>query len=99
MTKPFSVSINEGIAELIFNRPPVNAFNAQGWLDIAAEIDALGVNPDVRVIIIAAVAYSALDFRRRRSGPATTSPAGGDAAPGPGDGGDTPTTSPAHSGA
>ncbi len=54
MTKPFSVSINEGIAELIFNRPPVNAFNAQGWLDIAAEIDALGVNPDVRVIIIAA---------------------------------------------
>lgn len=51
------------------------------------------------VIIIAAVAYSALDFRRRRSGPATTSPAGGDAAPAPGRGGDTSTTSPAHSGA
>lgn len=54
MSKPFSVSINNGIAELIFNRPPVNAFNAQGWADIASELDALGVNPDVRVIIIAA---------------------------------------------
>jgi len=54
MSKPFSVSINNGIAELIFNRPPVNAFNAQGWADIASEIDALGVNSEVRVIIIAA---------------------------------------------
>lgn len=54
MTKPFSVSINSGIAELIFNRPPVNAFNAQGWADIAAELNALGENADVRVIIIAA---------------------------------------------
>jgi len=54
MSKPFSVSINNGIAELIFNRPPVNAFNAQGWADIASELDALGVHPDVRVIIIAA---------------------------------------------
>jgi len=54
MTKPFSVSINNGIAELIFNKPPVNAFNSQGWADIASEIEALGVHPDVRVIIIAA---------------------------------------------
>lgn len=54
MTKPFSVSISSGIAELIFNRPPVNAFNAQGWADIASEINALGENADVRVIIIAA---------------------------------------------
>lgn len=54
MSKPFSVSINNGIAELIFNRPPVNAFNAQGWADIASELNALGENADVRVIIIAA---------------------------------------------
>lgn len=54
MSKPFSVSIKSGIAELIFNRPPVNAFNAQGWADIASEINALGENADVRVIIIAA---------------------------------------------
>lgn len=54
MNKPFNVTINNGIAELIFNRPPVNAFTSQGWADIAAEIEALGHNDEARVIIIAA---------------------------------------------
>ena len=54
MTQPFSTNINNGIAELIFNHPPVNAFNSAGWLAIAAELNALGENPDVRAIIIAA---------------------------------------------
>lgn len=54
MSKPFNVSINNGVAELIFNRPPVNAFTSQGWADIAAEIEALGKNDACRVIIIAA---------------------------------------------
>lgn len=54
MSKPFSITINNGIAEMIFNRPPVNAFTAQGWADIATEIEALGINNDVRCIIIAA---------------------------------------------
>ncbi|BFT64477.1 enoyl-CoA hydratase family protein [Pseudomonas moorei] len=52
--KPFSVSIENGIAELVFNRPPVNAFNNQGWADIASEIESLGRNSDVRVIVIRA---------------------------------------------
>ncbi|EJM93046.1 enoyl-CoA hydratase/carnithine racemase [Pseudomonas sp. GM74] len=52
--KPFSVSIEHGIAELVFNRPPVNAFNCQGWADIAGEIEGLGRNSDVRVIVIRA---------------------------------------------
>ena len=52
--KPFSVSIDNGIAELVFNRPPVNAFNNQGWADIASEIESLGRNNDVRVIVIRA---------------------------------------------
>ena len=55
MSKPFTTSIDShGIAELIFNKPPVNAFTSQGWADIAAEIEALGKNAAVRVIIIAA---------------------------------------------
>jgi enoyl-CoA hydratase len=54
MSKPFNVTIQNGIAELIFNKPPVNAFTSQGWADIAAAIEALGRNEDVRVIIIAA---------------------------------------------
>jgi enoyl-CoA hydratase len=53
--KPFSVSIDNGIAELVFNRPPVNAFNNQGWADIASEIEGLGRNSDVRVNLIVAV--------------------------------------------
>lgn len=54
MTKPFKVSIENGIAELIFDKPPVNAFDSHGWYAIAAEINALGENDAVSVIIIAA---------------------------------------------
>jgi len=54
MSKPFTVTIENGIAELILNAPPVNAFNSAGWFAIADEINALGENADVRVIIIAA---------------------------------------------
>lgn len=54
MSQPFSTHIDGGIAELIFNHPPVNAFNSAGWLAIAAELNALGENPEVRAIIIAA---------------------------------------------
>jgi enoyl-CoA hydratase len=54
MTQPFSIRIDGGVAEMIFNHPPVNAFNSAGWIAIAAELNALGENPDVRAIIIAA---------------------------------------------
>ena len=54
MSKPFSVSISEGIAELVFNHPPVNAFNSAGWAAIAAEIEALGRDDSVNVIIVTA---------------------------------------------
>jgi enoyl-CoA hydratase len=52
--KPFSVSIDNGIAELVFDRPPVNAFNSQGWADIASAIEGLGRDSEVRVIVIRA---------------------------------------------
>lgn len=54
MSKPFTTTISEGIAELVFDHPPVNAFDSKGWAAIAAEIEALGGNDDVNVIIIAA---------------------------------------------
>ncbi|AZD86942.1 Enoyl-CoA hydratase [Pseudomonas chlororaphis subsp. aureofaciens] len=50
----FSVSIENGIAELVFDQPPVNAFNCQGWADIAWEIERLGQDARVRVILIRA---------------------------------------------
>jgi enoyl-CoA hydratase len=54
MKSPYDISIADGIAELIFNHPPVNAFDSVTWFAIANAIDELGRNDDVRVIIIAA---------------------------------------------
>jgi enoyl-CoA hydratase len=54
MSKPFTTSIENGIAEMILDHPPVNAFDSAGWSAIAGEIDALGESEAVRVIIIAA---------------------------------------------
>lgn len=55
MSKPYSLAISDsGVAEMIFNKPPVNAFDSAGWLAIAAEINALSDNDAVRVVIIAA---------------------------------------------
>ncbi len=54
MKSPFDISIEHGIAELVFNHPPVNAFDSLTWFAIADAIEALGKNDDVRVIIIAA---------------------------------------------
>ena len=39
---------------MILDHPPVNAFDSAGWFAIADEIDALGTNDDVRVIVIGA---------------------------------------------
>ena len=50
----FQTSVNNGIAEIVLDHPPVNAFDSKGWAAIAAEIEALGGNDDVNVIIIAA---------------------------------------------
>ncbi|MFI0545623.1 MAG: enoyl-CoA hydratase family protein [Brachymonas sp.] len=43
-----------GVAELVINRPPVNALNAAGWYGLAAEIERLGNQSEVRAIIIRA---------------------------------------------
>ncbi|MEZ5566820.1 MAG: enoyl-CoA hydratase family protein [Halioglobus sp.] len=54
MSQPFKTTIADGVAEMILDHPPVNAFNSAGWFAIAREIDALGADDSVRVIIIAA---------------------------------------------
>lgn len=55
MSKPFKTSISKtGVAEMILDKPPVNAFDSAGWFAIADEIDALGENDAVRVIVVAA---------------------------------------------
>ncbi|MEB0205391.1 enoyl-CoA hydratase family protein [Pseudomonas sp. CCC3.1] len=54
MPTAFHSTIDAGVAELVIDRPPVNALNSQEWLDLAHALDALGQNPEVRVIVIRA---------------------------------------------
>jgi enoyl-CoA hydratase len=54
MSTPFNTTVTNGIAELILDQPPVNAFDSHGWFAIAGEITRLGQDDEVRVIIIAA---------------------------------------------
>ncbi len=55
MSDQFSTLLHDnGVAEVVLNRPPVNALNAAGWNALAAEITALGERPEVRVIVIRA---------------------------------------------
>ncbi|MGI2258171.1 enoyl-CoA hydratase family protein [Shewanella sp. GXUN23E] len=50
----FSTLLDNGIAELVINKPPVNALSSQEWLALAQQIDTLGNNPEVRVQVIRA---------------------------------------------
>jgi 1,4-dihydroxy-2-naphthoyl-CoA synthase len=54
MSLPFKTTIDEGIAELVIDRPPVNALNDAGWHALADEIARLGYLPAVRVIVLRA---------------------------------------------
>jgi enoyl-CoA hydratase len=54
MSQPFKTNITDGIAELVIDRPPVNALNDAGWHALADEIEALGRNKAVNVIVIRA---------------------------------------------
>ena len=54
MTRPFSTAVADGIAELVLDNPPVNAFDTRAQFAMAAEIEALGRRAGVRVIVIRA---------------------------------------------
>ena len=55
MTQQFSSLVHDnGVAEVVLDRPPVNALNSAGWRGLAAEIQALGDDPHVRVIVVRA---------------------------------------------
>lgn len=54
MSLPFKTSISDGIAELVIDRPPVNALNDAGWHALADEITRLGTLPEARVIVLRA---------------------------------------------
>ncbi len=55
MSDQFTSQVHDnGVAEVVLNRPPVNALNSAGWSSLAGRIAALGEEPAVRVIVIRA---------------------------------------------
>ncbi len=54
MSTAFTTQIENGIAELVIAKPPVNALDSREWFELAEGIDALGRNPEVRVVLIRA---------------------------------------------
>ena len=49
-----TVNVEKGVAEVMLNHPPVNAFDAEGWAHLAEVITSLGKDQSVRVVVIAA---------------------------------------------
>lgn len=54
MSAHFKTNLDNGIAEVIFDKPPVNAFDSAEWQAIADHLVQLGNDDAVKVIIIAA---------------------------------------------
>lgn len=54
MSTAFTTQIENGVAELVIAKPPVNALDSREWFELAEGIDALGRNPEVRVVLIRA---------------------------------------------
>ncbi len=55
MSLPFKTHLHhDGIAEVVIERPPVNALDDAGWHALADEIERLGNEPAARVIVIRA---------------------------------------------
>jgi len=48
------VNVEKGIAEVLLNKPPVNAFDSKEWAQLAELFDRLGRDESVRVVLVAA---------------------------------------------
>ncbi len=51
---PITTTITDRIAEIVFDVPPVNAFDSVTWNSLPATITAAASNPDVNVVLIRA---------------------------------------------
>jgi len=54
MSTAFITSLDNGVAELVINKPPVNALDSHEWHALADTINALGADLQTRVIVIRA---------------------------------------------
>ncbi len=51
---PIKTTIDKGIAHLLLDHPPVNAFDSDGWFDFAATVNRVGADESVNVVLISA---------------------------------------------
>jgi enoyl-CoA hydratase len=49
-----SSTVEQGIAEVVIDYPPVNALDGRAWFDLAAILRRLGADREVRVVILSA---------------------------------------------
>ncbi|TAM12612.1 MAG: enoyl-CoA hydratase family protein [Nevskiaceae bacterium] len=52
MSDAFITTIRDGIAEIVIDKPPVNALDSSEWHALADAIEAAGHHPDARVIVL-----------------------------------------------
>ena len=50
----FHTEVQDAVAELVMDCPPVNAFDSAGWFELAATITEMGNRPDVNCLLIRA---------------------------------------------
>ncbi len=48
----FTITCADGVAELVIDRPPVNALDSHDWHQLAATLDTLGRDDNVNVIVL-----------------------------------------------
>jgi len=51
---PVRIEIKDRIGEVVLDHPPVNAFESDGWNELAVIIEGVACNPDVRCVLIRA---------------------------------------------
>src|ERR1700681_2685705 len=49
-----SQSVDEGVAEVVMDNPPVNALTVAGWFELASVVRDLGADPAVRALVLRA---------------------------------------------
>lgn len=54
MAVPAKTTIENGVAHVLLDFPPVNAFDSAGWNDLATHVRELGKNDDVNVVLMSA---------------------------------------------
>jgi enoyl-CoA hydratase len=52
MNQAFTTQIEDGIAEIVISKPPVNALDSAEWRELAELVNSIGKNQAARVLII-----------------------------------------------